>query len=151
MPGAVRKKGAAMQSDIEMIRELYASAEGATLDTAKFASFFSEDAYVRNVPAQMDFRGNDIALVASGMAAAFPDIHRELFNVDAIEGGVVTELAIRGTHRGDLQTPAGILPPTGRTIDVPCCDVFRIRDGKVVSFHCYNAASILVAQLTAPD
>jgi ketosteroid isomerase-like protein len=136
-----------MRDDIHTIKELYAAAEGNGLDVGKFVSFFSEDAYVRDIPTDMEFRGKDIAMVAGGMAQAFPDIHRELFNIYAMEDVIVVELAIRGTHRGALVTPAGTVPPTGRTINVPCCDVFHMRDGKVVSFHCYNAASILQRQL----
>jgi hypothetical protein len=32
-------------------------------------------------------------------------------------------------------------------MDVPCCDVFHLKDGKVTSFQCYNAASVLLQQL----
>ncbi|MDH2328025.1 ester cyclase [Cereibacter sp. SYSU M97828] len=139
------------QNDHEMIRDLYAAAEGDTLDLTRFVSFFAEDAYVRNVSAEMDFRGQDIALVASGMATAFPDIHREIFDIYSMEDVVVVELAIRGTHTGPLVTPAGTLPPTGNAVDTPCCDVFRLTDGKVASFHCYNAASIMQQQLAGSN
>ncbi|TDK39711.1 ketosteroid isomerase [Rhizobium deserti] len=140
-----------MRSNIETIKELYAAAEGDRLDVGKFVSFFSEDAYVRDIPTDMEFRGKDIAMVAGGMAQAFPDIHRELFDIYAMEDVIVVELAIRGTHRGPFVTPMGTVSPTGRTIDVPCCDVFHMREGKVVSFHCYNAASILQRQLGLAD
>ena len=136
-----------MRDDIQMIRELYAAAEGDGLDEAKFVSFFAEDAYVRDIPTQKDFRGEDIGMVAGGMAQAFPDVHRELFSIYAMEDVIVVELAIRGTHEGTMVTPAGTVPPTGRAIDVPCCDVFHLQGGKVISFHCYNAASILQRQL----
>ncbi|WP_313441002.1 ester cyclase [Novosphingobium sp.] len=136
-----------MTDNLQTIKDLYAAAEGDSLDLAGFLACFSEDGYARNVPAQMDFRGEDIALVAGGMAEAFPDVHREIFSIDAVEDLVVVELAIQGTHRGTLMTPAGPLPPTGRRIDVPCCDVFRLKGGKVASFHCCNAATILQQQL----
>lgn len=136
-----------MTDDVQRIKELYAAAEGESLDVARFVSCFAADAYVRDIPTNMEFRGQDIAVVAGGMAQAFPDIHRELFSIYSMGDVVVVELAIRGTHRGPLMTPAGTVPPTGKTIDVPCCDVFHLRDGKVVSFHCYNAASILQRQL----
>jgi ketosteroid isomerase-like protein len=29
----------------------------------------------------------------------------------------------------------------------PCCDVFHLKDGKVTSFHCYTAATIILGQL----
>jgi ketosteroid isomerase-like protein len=140
-----------MQGDLQLIRDLYAAAEGGTLDLTNFVSFFANDGYVRNVPAEMEFRGSDIAMVAGGMAKAFPDIHREIFRTYAMDGVVVVELAIRGTHTGDLVTPTGTLPPTGKTIDVPCCDVFHVKEGKVVSFHCYNALSIMQQQLNQAD
>lgn len=140
-----------MNSNIHLIEELYAAAEGATLDLQKFLSCFSECSYVRNIPAGSEFRGEDIVLVASGMAEAFPDIHREIFDIYAINDVVVVELAIRGTHQGALITPEGTVPATGRMIDVPCCDVFRLKDGKVTSFHCYNAASIMMEQLGLLD
>lgn len=139
-----------MQDDLHLIRELYAAAEGETLDLTRFVSFFADEGYVRNVPADMEFRGSDIALVAGGMAQAFPDIHREILSAYAMDGVVVVELAIQGTHTGDLVTPAGTLPATGNTLDVPCCDVFQIKEGKVVSFHCYNALSIMQQQLSQP-
>ncbi|MFK4871538.1 ester cyclase [Novosphingobium sp. ZW T3_23] len=137
-----------MTDDVQTIKDLYAAAEGDRLDLASFLRCFSGDGYVRNVPAQMDFRGQDIALVASGMADAFPDIHREIFSISAAENLIVVELAIRGTHQGTLMTPTGPVPATGKRIDVPCCDVFRMKDGKVVSFHCYNAANIMQQQLS---
>lgn len=136
-----------MIDNVQTIKDLYAAAEGNSRDLAGFLACFSEDGYARNVPAQMDFRGEDIAVVAGSMAEAFPDVHREIFSIDAVEDLVVVELAIRGTHRGTLMTPAGPVSPTGRRIDVPCCDVFRLKAGKVASFHCYNAATILQQQL----
>lgn len=139
-----------MQDDLQLIRDLYAAAEGKTLNLRRFVSYFADDGYVRNVPAEMEFRGGDIAMVAGGMAQAFPDIHREIFSTYAMDGVVVVELAIQGTHTGNLVTPAGTLPATGKTIDVPCCDVFQIKEGKVVSFHCYNALSIMQQQLSQP-
>lgn len=137
-----------MQKNIEIIRELYNAAEGKTLNLNRFISFFSDNAYVLNVPAEMEFRGKDIAMVASSMAAAFSDIHREIFSMYAMNDVVVAELAIRGTHTGELVTSEGTLAPTGKIIDVPCCDIFHIENGKIVSFHCYNALSIMHQQLS---
>jgi len=136
-----------MIDHISTIQKLYAAAEGTSLDINAFLSCFGHDGYARNVPAQMDFRGSAIALVATGMAEAFPDIHREIFSIDVSGDTVVVELAIHGTHRGTLITPTGPLAATGKVIDVPCCDVFRMKDRKVAAFHCYNAISIMQQQL----
>lgn len=141
-----------MIDNIETIKRLYEAAEGRSLDLATFLDCFSPDSYVRNVPANMEFRGESIALVASGMADAFPDVHREIYKMYAMDSNVVVvELAIRGTHSGPLTTPDGVVAATGKAIDVPCCDVFHLKDGRVTSFHCYNAASIMMMQLGLND
>ena len=85
------------------------------------------------------------------MASAFPDMHRELLHFYAAGDVVVVELKLQGTHQGDFHTAAGTLPATGRRFDVPCCDVFHLKDGKVISFHCYNELSVWLQQLGALD
>ncbi len=69
------------------------------------------------------------------------------FNNSVANGFVVVELAIRGTHKGELTLASGTVAPTGRAVDVPCCDVFHLKRGKVTSFNCYNAASVMQQQL----
>jgi len=59
----------------------------------------------------------------------------------------VVELSLNGTHKGSMQFSSGIIEPTGKKIEVPCCDVFKIENGKVKSFHCYSAGTILLGQL----
>jgi ketosteroid isomerase-like protein len=57
---------------------------------------------------------------------------------------IMVELSLNGTHRGPLVLPAGTISPTGQEIHAPCCDVFHLIDGKVKSFHCYAAGTILL-------
>jgi ketosteroid isomerase-like protein len=136
-----------MRDNEKIIRELYKVAEGDTLDLETFVSAFSEDGYMTDIPAGLTLRGKAIGDYLAALTSAFPDIHRELFGIHLAGDVVVVELAIRGTHTGDLSLPSGTLAPTGRTIDVPCCDVFHLEAGKVVSFHCYNALSVTQQQL----
>src|SRR5918999_4623947 len=44
----------------EIIRELYAAAEGQGKDIEKFVSFFSEEGYMCDIPSGMKFRGQAI-------------------------------------------------------------------------------------------
>ena len=60
---------------------------------------------------------------------------------------VVVELSLNGTRKGDREIPEGVISPTNKEMHAPCCDVFHLKDGKVVSFHCYVAVSILLEQL----
>ena len=136
-----------MPNNVEIVRELYAAAEGRGTDPAKFVSMFSDDGYMRDMPSGTDFRGEAIGESISGFVSAFPDAHRELLTTCVAENVVVVELSIRGTHTGELALPSGALPPTGKTIDVPCCDVFYLENGKVTAFHCYKIDSIMLQQL----
>jgi hypothetical protein len=77
-------------------------------------------------------------------AEAFLDMHRELYDFYVTGDVIVIELSLNGTHRGPLVLPAGTISPTGQEIHAPCCDVFHLIDGKVKSFHCYAAGTILL-------
>ena len=81
-----------------------------------------------------------------------PDVHRELHRVTALEDVVAVELSIQGTFLGPLETPAGIVQPTGAKIDVPTADFWYLRDGKVETFNCYVGYSAMFAQMgVMPD
>jgi hypothetical protein len=43
--------------------------------------------------------------------------------------------------------PFGMLPPTGKRMDAPCCDVFKLADGKLQRFDCYPEGSVILSQL----
>jgi ketosteroid isomerase-like protein len=138
-----------MLNNEKIVRELYAAAEGSGKDIAKLVSFFSDEGYMCDIPSGLKLHGPAIGDAIEAFARAFPDVHRELFNIYVAENVVVVELAIRGTHKGELTLASGTVAPTGKAIDVPCCDVFHVESGKVVSFHCYNAASVMQQQLSA--
>ncbi|MGA2999774.1 nuclear transport factor 2 family protein [Bradyrhizobium sp.] len=136
-----------MLSNEEIIRELYVAGEGQGMDTKKFVSMFSEEGYMLDIPSGTKFRGQAIGDSITALASAFPDVHRELLNFYVAENVVVVELAIRGTHKGELALASGTLAPTDKAIDAPCCDVFKLEGGKVISFNCYNYPSVMLQQL----
>ncbi|MVN75671.1 ketosteroid isomerase [Hymenobacter sp. HMF4947] len=129
----------------EIIRALYQVAE--TQDAQQFASLFTEDGYFYAVSAGQKYYGEELARPVEIYATAFPDMHRKLYNL-YVAGDVVTvELSLNGTHRGPLALPMGTLAATGKEMHAPCCDVFHLENGKVKSFHCYTAATVIFAQL----
>jgi ketosteroid isomerase-like protein len=136
-----------MLSNEEIIRELYVAGEGQGMDTKKFVSMFSEEGYMLDIPSGTKFRGQAIGDSIAALASTFPDVHRELLNFYVAENVVVVELAIRGTHKGELALASGTLAPTGKAIDAPCCDIFKLEGGKVIAFNCYNMPSVMLQQL----
>jgi len=134
-----------MTGNEQIIRALYQAAE--VQDSKKFASLFTDDGVFNDVSAGVKYRGKDLGRVVDIYAAAFPDMHRELYDLYEIGEVIVVELSLNGTHKGPLALPAGIIPATGKEMHAPCCDVFRLKDGKVQSFNCYTAATIMMGQL----
>lgn len=134
-----------MNENERIIRNLYAVAE--TQDSAGFTALFAPGGYFYDVSAGQKYYGADIGQVVDIYARAFPDMHRALDKVVDAGDTIVVELSLNGTHNGPLALPAGTIAPTGKVMHTPCCDVFVLEDGKVASFHCYTAATILMAQL----
>ncbi|MFK0333437.1 nuclear transport factor 2 family protein [Rhizobium sp. NPDC090275] len=134
-----------MPTNEEIIRELYRTAE--VKDVAAFVALFAEGGYFWDVSAGAKYYGHDIGKTVDIYATAFHDMHRELGNFYVTDDMVIVELTLNGTHSGPLALPAGTIPTTGKEMHAPCCDVFHLKDGKVTSFHCYTAATIIFGQL----
>lgn len=140
-----------MPTNEEIIDTLYSVAEGETGDPDKFAALFHDDGYFEDESSGMRLYGQDVGQLIRAVSGAFPDMHRERLRTYVSDETIVVELRLQGTHLGDFHTGEGVLPATGRTFDVPCCDVFRLRDGKLTAFHCYNQLSVWLKQLGALD
>jgi ketosteroid isomerase-like protein len=134
-----------MPTNEDLIRDLYRVAE--VKDVSGFVKFFTDDGYFYDVSAGQRYYGQDIGKTVEIYARAFPDMHRELYDLYVSGDRVIVELSLNGTHRGPLELPVGTIPATGKEMHTPCCDVFLIQDGKVKSFHCYTAGTIMLGQL----
>jgi ketosteroid isomerase-like protein len=133
----------------EAVRKLYDLAE--QKDIAGFVAAFTEDGTFTDKSINVTYRGADIGDTVVNYATAFPDMHRELYELYSTGNIVVVQLALQGTHRGPLKMPRGTIAPTGRRMDGPCCDVFEITDGKVQRFDCYPSGTVILTQLGVLD
>ncbi|QHS59710.1 nuclear transport factor 2 family protein [Chitinophaga agri] len=138
---------ATQSTNEQIVRDLYQAAE--VQDAKLFASMFTPDGYFWDVSAGKKYYGEDIGLTVDIYAKAFPDMHRELLKVyvQDEQNMVMVELTLNGTHKGPLMLPSGTIPATGKTINTPCADFFLLENGKIKSFHCYTAATILLKQI----
>jgi len=133
----------------QIIRRAYERAE--KVDVKGWVECFTSDGTFTDMSIGVTYRGPDgptgLGKTVEVYAKAFPDMHRELYRFFSVGDVVVVELALQGTHKGPLPTPMGILPPTGKRMDAPCCDVFRLVNGKIQSFDCYPSGTVIFAQL----
>lgn len=83
---------------------------------------------------------------------AFPGLHHAVLGTVEGEDAVAFELDIAGTHPAPLAGPAGEIPPTGRDIRISAGNVWRVRQGRVTSYHIYFDQMGFMVQLgLVPD
>jgi ketosteroid isomerase-like protein len=134
-----------MDRSERITRQAYQTAEVKNIDG--FASLFTEDAIIRDEANLKEYRGDNLEGIVKGAARAFPDMRRELYHFHVSGDVVVVELSLNGTHKGPLELTGGTINATGKETHAPCCDVWRLKDGKIQSFNCYNPATVILAQL----
>lgn len=134
------------QDNATLARKLYDAFSRKDYDYC--LSLVSEDMEAVLIPFGQTFHGREgFRDFMQGFTEAFPDIKIQVTNQVANEDQVVNEFTARGTHTGTLMTPAGAIPPTGRTVDFIVCEVYRVKNGKFVSLHNYQDAASLMRQL----
>jgi ketosteroid isomerase-like protein len=133
----------------QIIRKAYQTAEDK--DVPGWVASFTPDGTFTDMSIGVTYRGpsgpTGLGKTVEVYAAAFPDMHRELYRFFNSGDVVIVELALQGTHKGPLLTPMGTIAATGKRMDAPCCDVFRIVNGKIQSFNCYPSGTVIFAQL----
>src|SRR6266852_2382402 len=82
-------------------------------DISGWVKCFTEDGTFTDEAIGVTYRGpKELGRTVEVYAAAFPDMHRELYEFYVVGDTVVVELALQGTHKGPLELPIGIIPPT---------------------------------------
>lgn len=137
-----------MKYDYEaIIRNAYHTAEGNVLDIPGWIGSFTEDGVFNNVSGEASYKGEHLKDLVIGFAKMFPDVHREIYRINVMGDVVAVELAIQGTFRGPMETPGGVVQPTGAKVNIPCGDFFYMRNGKIELFNCYPALNIMMKQM----
>ena len=80
-------------------------------------------------------------------ATSLPDARTHLDSIISQGDVIVTEHTGRGTHTGPLNTPAGTIPPTGKSIELKFAEIYTIRDDKIKTMRAYWDTGTLMRQL----
>ena len=80
-------------------------------------------------------------------STAFPDSYGELTAMFAREDHAVVEVIFPGKHNGVLHSAAGDLLPTGRRVALRACEVFQIKERKIIRHATYYDALGFMQQL----
>jgi len=131
----------AAQENVPLVRSLFDLYNNNRSDPAwldKSLALIAEDCEVSIVPAAITGHGPDgYKQLVLFFADAFPGSSTEITNLFATEDQVAVEFIGRGTNTGPLHFPPGDQPPTGRPLQLPFCEVFGVKGGKIVRDHIY--------------
>jgi predicted ester cyclase len=108
----------------------------------------ASDAVIENVPFGTNYRGSQGFKEYNNLwLKGFPDAKLEGVNIISLGEYVVAEFTGRGTQTGVLSGPAGDINPTNKRVEVRCCEVAQVKDGKIVNIRLYFDAASLMRQL----
>ncbi len=80
-------------------------------------------------------------------AEGFPDGKITEATYIAQGNTVCSEFIGRGTQTGPLNGPAGTIPPTGKSITLPYCEVMEFKGDKLIALRAYTDMAGLLTQL----
>lgn len=135
------------QENITIIREIFDSLN--QRDFEKVEKQIADTAEINIIPRSQTLKGpegvrqfmqNRLSIATNGMS--------EVKNIIACEDTAVVEYTMKGTHDGIFTTPSeGEFQPTGKTIDLPFCDLITIKDGKVTKWVSYFDLATIMRQI----
>jgi predicted ester cyclase len=135
------------RANLATVLGAYHAAEGNVLEPDAFVNSFTKDGVFNSVVVNQSYRGDALRNVVINTAALFPDVHRDLRTITVRGDTVSIQLHIQGTFEGPLQTPAGVIKPTGAKVDFPTDDFFFLQNGKIKEFDCLIGLSAEMSQL----
>jgi steroid delta-isomerase-like uncharacterized protein len=117
-------------------------------DFARSRELTASDCIMTIIATGQELHGPDgMIQYLEGWVSAFPDAHTTVSNIIVDGQRVAIEFRGQGTHTGVFQTPMGDISPTGKSIDVPFCEVWEVVDGKITSAHSYFDAATFMRQI----
>jgi hypothetical protein len=116
-------------------------------DRSRWAAHFTDKAELRG-PGGFEDSGPEGADLFYGLwQGGFPDCRVDPEVITGNGRTAVLEAVFSGTHTAPLEAPAGTIPPTGRTVNIPFVVMGDVEDDRFSSFHLYFDQVELMTQL----
>jgi steroid delta-isomerase-like uncharacterized protein len=134
-------------NEIELARKIIEDFNNRTFrDT--FYDYVDDDVAVVDNGAGMQLQGVDAFIQYSeGWTAAFPDGNAEIVD-EQLDGSAVTQVfRARGTFTGEMQTPDGTVPGTGKSLDMEFQQIIEVENGKIVGYTLEYDMQAMMRQL----
>ena len=113
-------------------------------NVAGMLSCFDDDMEWLDVPMEASYRGKaEISNFLDSLFDAFPDLDYQLTHMVTRGDSVVAQFRMRGTHQNTFYG----LPGTQAVVQIPCLSMISMRDGKMLSDHCYFDNAMILRQV----
>lgn len=97
-----------------------------------------------DIPMETPYRGKEeIGGFLATLFKAIPDVRYDLIRMVTHGDHVVAQFRMWGTHRDTFYG----LPGTDKVMDLPCLSMITMRNGKMLSDHCYFDNAMILRQL----
>jgi steroid delta-isomerase-like uncharacterized protein len=136
----------AVHTNETLVRQFYTAFNNRKFDEA--AKLVSDRFEWRDVATGEVYRGPaGVRQFMEHWVKAFGDAKIEVQRIIATDQYVAAEFIGSGTHTGTLEAAGGSIPPTNRKVELSCCEVAAIENGKVRSGSSYYDAATIMHQL----
>ena len=114
-------------------------------DWNRIRALYALDAVYDEKATQRRIQGPDQIIESLRMwTTAFPDANGTIVRELVVGDIAVLELVWNGTHTGPLQTPAGSIAASSRSIQIPACSVMQIEGEKIkLDTHYFDLLTLL--------
>jgi limonene-1,2-epoxide hydrolase len=112
-----------MTDNVAIVRDFIAA--WSRLDADELAAYFTEDGTYYNMPAQPVSGRNNVRNFIRGFAGGWASTQWDVRNIVGAGDVVFAERVDRTKTR------------EGKSVDLPCCGVFEMKDGKIKAWRDY--------------
>jgi predicted ester cyclase len=112
---------------------------------AAFGTVYAEQMSLNGQPLSLD----DLVTRAEKLQATYADLGRELIHHIETGDQVIIGFYMTGRQVGPLETPLGVVPPTGKAVRIQITDILTLRDGLIVDIWMMASELSLLMQLGA--
>ena len=135
---------ASVQKPKRVVEQMFAALDRGDADRA--AALYAEDALAVGFGMEVHGRA-ELGQMLAAFTRAFPDLHHTVKLVIASGKDVVVEAITHGTQKGPLAFPTGEIAATGRTIELPFVNLFRVDRDRIISDRLYLDQLTFLRQL----
>lgn len=130
------------RSNVDVVNAMITSLNAHDVDG--MLACYAEEMEWYDIPMEQPVRGKAaVGDFLREMFVVFPDLRYEPEQIVSEGERVVVQFRMHGTHRATYNG----LPPTGKAVEILSVSVITLRDGLIVSDHCYFDNAMILRQM----